>query len=94
VTASDTHRAIDAVWRIESPRVIAGVDAVGRKGGVLHHDRMSPLQGIADERDAAGHLLGKLHVRDDVGCPLLQLRRVRSHSVEHEALDTGIYTGL
>jgi RNA polymerase sigma-70 factor (ECF subfamily) len=25
VTASDTHRAIDAVWRIESARLIAGL---------------------------------------------------------------------
>src|SRR5213078_3170299 len=25
VTATDTHRAIDAVWRIESPRLIAGL---------------------------------------------------------------------
>lgn len=24
MTATDTHRAIDAVWRIESPRLIAG----------------------------------------------------------------------
>jgi predicted RNA polymerase sigma factor len=25
VTASDAHRVIDAVWRIESPRLIAGL---------------------------------------------------------------------
>src|SRR6187551_2812206 len=25
MTAADTHRAIDAVWRIESPRLIAGL---------------------------------------------------------------------
>ena len=25
VTATDTHRAIDAVWRIESARLIAGL---------------------------------------------------------------------
>jgi len=25
MTGADTHRAIDAVWRIESPKVIAGI---------------------------------------------------------------------
>lgn len=28
VTATDTHRAIDAVWRIESPRLIAGLTRI------------------------------------------------------------------
>jgi RNA polymerase sigma-70 factor, ECF subfamily len=30
VTAADTHRAIDAVWRIESPRLIAGLARIVR----------------------------------------------------------------
>jgi RNA polymerase sigma factor (sigma-70 family) len=30
VTATDTHRAIDAVWRIESPRLIAGLARIVR----------------------------------------------------------------
>ncbi len=30
VTAADTHRAIDAVWRIESPRLIAGLTRLVR----------------------------------------------------------------
>jgi RNA polymerase sigma factor (sigma-70 family) len=34
VTASDTHRAIDAVWRIESPRLIAGLARIVRDVGV------------------------------------------------------------
>jgi len=34
VTATDTHRAIDAVWRIESPRVIAGLARIVRDVGV------------------------------------------------------------
>jgi RNA polymerase sigma factor (sigma-70 family) len=34
VTASDTHRAIDAVWRIESARVIAGVARIVRDVGL------------------------------------------------------------
>lgn len=32
--SSDTHRAIDAVWRIESPRVIAGLARIVRDVGV------------------------------------------------------------
>jgi len=34
VTASETHRAIDAVWRIESPRLIAGLARIVRDLGL------------------------------------------------------------
>jgi RNA polymerase sigma factor (sigma-70 family) len=34
VTAADTHRTIDAVWRIESPRLIAGLTRIVRDVGV------------------------------------------------------------
>jgi RNA polymerase sigma-70 factor, ECF subfamily len=34
VTATDSHRAIDAVWRIESPRLIAGLTRIVRDIGV------------------------------------------------------------
>jgi RNA polymerase sigma factor (sigma-70 family) len=34
VTATDTHRAIDAVWRIEAPRLIAGLSRIVRDVGV------------------------------------------------------------
>ncbi len=34
VTATDTHRAIDAVWRIESAKVIAGVARIVRDVGI------------------------------------------------------------
>jgi RNA polymerase sigma-70 factor (ECF subfamily) len=34
VTATDTHRAIDAVWRIESPRLIAGLARIVRDIGI------------------------------------------------------------
>src|SRR5258705_2245994 len=34
VTATDTHRAIDAVWRIESARLIAGLARIVRDVGV------------------------------------------------------------
>src|SRR3979411_1479642 len=34
VAATDTHRAIDAVWRIESPRLIAGLTRMVRDVGL------------------------------------------------------------
>jgi RNA polymerase sigma factor (sigma-70 family) len=34
VTATDAHRAIDAVWRIESPRLIAGLARIVRDVGI------------------------------------------------------------
>ncbi|HLQ66864.1 MAG TPA: RNA polymerase sigma factor [Candidatus Limnocylindrales bacterium] len=34
MTATDTHRAIDAVWRIESPRLIAGLARIMRDVGI------------------------------------------------------------
>src|ERR671922_2420243 len=43
VTRSDSHRAIDAVWRIESPRLIAGLARIVRDVGVaedLAHDAL------------------------------------------------------
>ena len=43
MTTTDTHRAIDAVWRIESPRVIASLARIVRDIGVaedLAHDAL------------------------------------------------------
>jgi predicted RNA polymerase sigma factor len=34
VSASDVHRAIDAVWRLESARIIAGLTRIVRDVGV------------------------------------------------------------
>src|ERR1700692_4719281 len=34
MTATDTHRAIDAVWRIESARIIAGLARIVRDIGI------------------------------------------------------------
>ena len=45
VTATDTHRAIDAVWRIESARLIAGLARIVRDVGLaeeLAQDALSP----------------------------------------------------
>jgi RNA polymerase sigma factor (sigma-70 family) len=43
VTATDTHQTIDAVWRIESPKLIAGLARIVRDIGVaedLAHDAL------------------------------------------------------
>jgi predicted RNA polymerase sigma factor len=34
VTTADTHQAVDAVWRIESPRLIAGLTRITRDVGL------------------------------------------------------------
>lgn len=43
VAATDSHLAIDAVWRIESPRIIAGLTRMVRDVGLaedLAHDAL------------------------------------------------------
>jgi RNA polymerase sigma-70 factor, ECF subfamily len=59
--AGDTHRAIDAVWRIESPRLIAGLTRIVRDVGVaedLAHDALVaaleqwPKSGVPDNPGA------------------------------------------
>jgi RNA polymerase sigma-70 factor (ECF subfamily) len=61
VTAADTHRAIDAVWRIESPRLIAGLTRMVRDLGLaedLAHDALVaalerwPESGVPDNPGA------------------------------------------
>ena len=49
MTATDTHRAIDAVWRIESPRLIAGLARFVRDVG-LAEDLAQEALVIALER--------------------------------------------
>jgi RNA polymerase sigma factor (sigma-70 family) len=61
VTAADTHRAIDAVWRIESARLIAGLARIVRDVGLaedLAHEALVialqrwPEQGVPDNPGA------------------------------------------
>src|ERR1700694_2882960 len=49
MTTADTHRAIDAVWRIESPRLIAGLTRIVRDVG-LAEDLAQDALVIALER--------------------------------------------
>src|ERR671935_403764 len=69
MTAADAHRAIDAVWRMESPRLIAGLARIVRDVGLaeeLAHDALVaaleqwPESGVPDKpgawlRGAAKH---------------------------------------
>src|ERR687886_1098147 len=61
MTATDTHRTIDAVWRIESPRLIAGLARIVRDVGLaedLAHDALVaalerwPESGVPDNPGA------------------------------------------
>jgi RNA polymerase sigma factor (sigma-70 family) len=61
MTATDTHRAIDAVWRIEAPRLIAGLARIVRDVGLaeeLAQDALVtalnewPVRGIPDNPGA------------------------------------------
>src|SRR5262245_11183843 len=61
MTATETHRAIDAVWRIESARLIAGLARIVRDVGLaeeLAHDALVaaleqwPESGVPDNPGA------------------------------------------
>jgi len=54
VTSSDTHRAIDAVWRIEAPRLIAGLARMVRDVGVAEDLAQDALVSALEQWPAAG----------------------------------------
>jgi RNA polymerase sigma factor (sigma-70 family) len=54
VTASDTHRAIDAVWRIESPRLIAGLTRIVRDVGVAEELAQDALVAALEQWPQSG----------------------------------------
>jgi RNA polymerase sigma factor (sigma-70 family) len=54
VTASDTHRTIDAVWRIESARLIAGLARIVRDIGVAEELAQDALVAALEQWPAAG----------------------------------------
>jgi RNA polymerase sigma factor (sigma-70 family) len=54
VTATDTHRAIDAVWRIESPRLIAGLARIVRDVGVAEDLAQDALVAALQQWPQAG----------------------------------------
>src|SRR5947208_11433792 len=54
MTASDTHRAIDAVWRIESARLIAGLARVVRDVGLAEDLAQDALVAALEQWPGAG----------------------------------------
>ena len=94
MTAAATHRAIDAVWRIESPRLIAGLARVVRDVGLaedLAQDALVialerwPQSGVPDNPGAWLMATAK-HRAIDV------LRRGRTLERKHEEIARGLET--
>jgi RNA polymerase sigma factor (sigma-70 family) len=54
VTATDTHRAIDAVWRIESPKLIAGLARIVRDVGLAEDLAQDALVAALEQWPTAG----------------------------------------
>jgi RNA polymerase sigma-70 factor (ECF subfamily) len=54
VTATDTHRAIDAVWRIESPRIIAGLARIVRDVGIAEELAQDALVAALEQWPESG----------------------------------------
>src|SRR6202795_911203 len=51
---ADTHRTIDAVWRIESPRIIAGIARIVRDLGIAEELAQDALVAALEQWPAAG----------------------------------------
>src|SRR4051812_2815037 len=73
MTASDTHRAIDAVWRIESAKLIAGLARIVRDVGVAEELAQDALVAALERWPEAG-------VPDNPGAWLMA-------TAKHKALD-------
>jgi len=54
VTSTDTHRAIDAVWRIESARIIAGLTRIVRDVGLAEELAQDALVAALDQWPKSG----------------------------------------
>src|SRR5438132_10910129 len=92
--ATDTHRTIDAVWRIESPRLIAGLARMVRDVGLaedLAHDALVaaleqwPDSGVPDNPGAWLMAIGKRRAID-------HFRRTERLERKHEELGRRIET--
>jgi RNA polymerase sigma factor (sigma-70 family) len=88
VTVADTHRAIDAVWRIEAPRVIAGLTRILRDVGLAEDLAQDALVAALEQWPESG-------VPDNPGAWLMatakhraidRLRRDERLARKHEAL--------
>ncbi len=54
MTATDTHRAIDAVWRIESPKIIATLARMVRDVGLAEDLAQDALVAALEQWPASG----------------------------------------
>jgi hypothetical protein len=54
MSASETHRAIDAVWRIESAKPIAGIARIVRDVGVAEELAQDALVAALEQWDRPG----------------------------------------
>ena len=54
VAPTDTHRTIDAVWRIESPRLIAGLTRIVRDVGVAEELAQDALVAALEQWPKSG----------------------------------------
>ena len=54
MTAADTHRTIDAVWRIESPKVVAGLARIVRDVGLAEDLAQDALVAALEQWPSAG----------------------------------------
>ena len=55
MTAPDTHRAIDAVWRIEQAKIIAGLARIVRDVGLAEELAQDALVAALEALAGAGH---------------------------------------
>src|ERR1044071_8213844 len=74
MTASDTHRAVDAVWRIESARLIAGLARIVRDVGLAEELAQDALVAALERWPESG-------IPDNPGAWLMA-------TAKHRAIDT------
>ena len=71
VAATDTHAAIDAVWRIESPKIIAGLTRIVRDVGIAEELAQDALVAALEQWPASG-------VPDNPGAWLMTIAKRRA----------------
>jgi RNA polymerase sigma factor (sigma-70 family) len=88
VAATDTHRVLDAVWRIESPRLIAGLARIVRDVGVAEELAQDALVAALEQwpesgvpRNPGAWLMGTAKHR-----AIDYLRRNKRVELKHEEL--------
>ncbi len=82
VAATDTHRAIDAVWRIESPRLIAGLTRIVRDIGLAEDLAQDALVAALEQWPHSG-------VPDNPGAWLMAAAKHRA--IDHFRRNTRLY---